>query len=518
MISKVQQKNNSGSAALKILQGGGILLFFTFISMPLGYATKMLNSRVLSLEEFGLFYSILAILGLLGRFNDFGLGYSLTYLIPKFEKKNQKKLTWWAYRYDQIVEFTTSCFYSAVLFLVADFLAKNYFNLEVASILLKILAINSIIDSLYSALQKLFIGLQKEIYYASMGPFKQFLTLLISYFFLLIGKGTVIWFSFAWIMGSVLSIITYHFLFKSKNMEYFLIPLEYNSGLVKKLWSYALPTLMVSSIGFVSASLDNILLIKFGGLTQVGAYNVIVPLASISTLLFRPLQSLLLPLFSELEDEPTRLKKVIESLAKIVPLLAIFFGLFVFMYPVATVSTIFGYKWAQTTAQPLAWAALLYILSPISNLFGSVANGIGIIRDKTKVSATSLLLKITLGTVGVIFFGIKGAIVVNGVIFLSDIVLFNMYSLRKIKYRLPTSSYVRMIVLSLGVYALFLFAGSEPKSLASVILTGISYSAVFIGGSYILKIISLNELLFIWNKISLIRTKNSKGVKITEIE
>jgi len=78
----------------RVLRGGMIVLFFSFLASPLGYAFRLLLSRTLSIEMYGLFYAVLALFATLITYNDLGFGLSAAYFIPKFLAKGDKQSVW----------------------------------------------------------------------------------------------------------------------------------------------------------------------------------------------------------------------------------------------------------------------------------------------------------------------------------------------------------------------------------------------------------------------------------------
>ena len=69
-----------------------IVFFFTFMAAPVSYLIRILYARTLTVEEYGAFYAILALLGLIIVFKDIGLNPALVHFLPKFiKKKNTKK-------------------------------------------------------------------------------------------------------------------------------------------------------------------------------------------------------------------------------------------------------------------------------------------------------------------------------------------------------------------------------------------------------------------------------------------
>ena len=58
----MKAKSTEQSLAKRVVIGGSIVTIFSLLAAPLGYATRMINSRWLSTAEFGLFYSVISLL------------------------------------------------------------------------------------------------------------------------------------------------------------------------------------------------------------------------------------------------------------------------------------------------------------------------------------------------------------------------------------------------------------------------------------------------------------------------
>ena len=71
---------------------------------------------------------------------------------------------------------------------------------------------------------------------------------------------------------------------------------------------------------------------------------------------------------------------------KIVPFVALYFGLFIFLFPRGIIQTIFGSKWMDLAQSPLQFASLAYILFPVTSYIGTITNGLGLVKEKVKIS------------------------------------------------------------------------------------------------------------------------------------
>lgn len=124
----------------KLIKKSFRIYVFHILVIPTGYISKVLVSHSLTVEEVGLFYSILGIIGLLSAYNDMGLTEALQYYLPQY--KHHKK--WNEYKTLVIITFLSQTISALLLigfiFVGADRLSVHYFHSAQAADLLKIFA------------------------------------------------------------------------------------------------------------------------------------------------------------------------------------------------------------------------------------------------------------------------------------------------------------------------------------------------------------------------------------------
>jgi O-antigen/teichoic acid export membrane protein len=467
------------SLTYRVVRGGAIVSLLSILSAPIGYLVRMINSRILSIEEYGLLYSILGIYITLNTFNDLGFAYSLNYLVPKFIKNKQYKKVWLVFKYDQIIEVGSSLIISLIIFATSPILAEHFFKTPAANNTLRILSIYFVAEAFLSSLEKLFNGLQKEILYASIKVFKALLVLILSFSVIRAGRTNILEIAMIWSVSSLIISVVYNFLLHKKNKK-IIFPISFDGQLFKKMWKYALPSLALSSVSLIGGTVDNFLLITFGDLNQVGIYNIVLPLAIISPIILTPLSKILFPLLSEIEKDKKNLRKVIGSALKIIPYVALYFGLFVFIFSSPIIETVFGSKWVTDANQPLKIASLGFVLLPILGLFGTIANGIGLIKEKFKISLISLIIRVLLSSVSIYFYEVSGAIVANVLIFAIGSLLTNHYNKKKTFYKIPYKVYFMLGIFSSAIYLLTIFLEISPSGYIQLLLIGIVYTMVYL--------------------------------------
>lgn len=80
---------NDESLKEKFVRKGFWIYLFSFIIGPVGYATKMILSSDLTVEQIGVFYGVISLITLVGTYNDLGLTEALQYYLPKFAVAKQ---------------------------------------------------------------------------------------------------------------------------------------------------------------------------------------------------------------------------------------------------------------------------------------------------------------------------------------------------------------------------------------------------------------------------------------------
>jgi len=113
-----------------------LALCFHFLIWPLGYITKMIISRDLSVGEVWVIYGVISFVTLISTYNDLGCTESLNYFLPKhIINKNYGKAKY-LLGLTLKIQTITSITLCLTLFFIAPWLAKVYFwNATIVSIL-----------------------------------------------------------------------------------------------------------------------------------------------------------------------------------------------------------------------------------------------------------------------------------------------------------------------------------------------------------------------------------------------
>jgi O-antigen/teichoic acid export membrane protein len=156
-MSRLEENN----LTKKLKHNGFRLYLFAFLIAPSGYLLKVMIARELSIEDIGLFYSILGLIWVISTYNDLGLTEALQYFLPKYILKNEtdkaRSLVW----FTRGMQFLTGIVISWGLYLAAPRLAEWYFKTTQAVLVLRMFCVYFLIINLYQVLSSIFIATQQ---------------------------------------------------------------------------------------------------------------------------------------------------------------------------------------------------------------------------------------------------------------------------------------------------------------------------------------------------------------------
>lgn len=467
------------SVTHRLLKGSSVIFFFTIITSPLGYLIRMIFSRSLSIEEYGLIYAMLSFFALLTMVNDLGFGHAVSYFVPKFINQGKFKLGWLLYRYDQIIEVVTSLCIAALLLLTSNFWVTLFFKHPSAYPLLWLFSIYLIGNAVISSIQKLLIGLQKESQYSSIEFIRLGFTFLFSGAFFLFDVTNILWYASAFVAGYVL--VATVFLFYIQRYKHESVPLVWKPKLIKKCFAYAVPTFFSTSLFILINYTDMIFLTAFQTIEQVGLYNIIFPIVSVATLLLEPMRKMLVPLVSELHEKKKfgEISVLVNQLMVFVPLASLYFSLFILMFPESVISLLFGYKWVAQATLFLQIMSVGYLPLILMTYLTAVVNGLGRIKERLRMTTVLAAVSVTLGSLGAYMYGIAGVIGANIVVYGLALLLLITILKKDVQIKMPLLPYLSMALLLLGGFAFRMISDFVPIRIFEIIATGVAYTVCF---------------------------------------
>lgn len=482
----------------KVVKGSFITLSLTLLGSIFAYLIRILYSHTLTIENYGLFYAVFASFNLIVGYGDLGFGYAIVYLLPKYLKQKDYSRVWNIFIYGQTISLAMSLVAAVVLVIIAPFLADYYFKVPGSENLIYILCIYLVVLSVLNGLVQLFTGLQKEKYFSSITATRWFLTLTFSILFFLFDLPNVIFYAFAWAFGHILTAAVFLFLFLNRHPYLSKNKIIWNSSILRQMFSLALPALLENFVGTSVIFVETFLLTLIRGVKDVGVYNVIYPLTSISVILLAPINNLILPLVSHLmEGERQIIKYLVNRILEIIPFIGIYFSLFLILFPSNIVGLIFGQKWLGLVELPLTVLSVGSIGFLISEILGTVVIGTGKIKARLKVNAILAVFSIILDVFLIWKYGVLGVVITNSLIRLA----LGIWCLKIVKeavsFQIPLKFYLKMIIISIMIFSIVRMMGLSPRNLIELVIYGIVYTILFALLGLLLKIYDKRFILIL---------------------
>jgi len=494
------QKEPTRTLTERVIHGSSIIFFFTILTSPLGFFIRVLYSHSLSIEMYGLFYAVLSFFGFFSLFSDLGFGYSVIYFIPKYLKKKDYATCWNLFRYNQIVVFLTSIIVILTLFVSSDWLSKNYFKVNQAGTLIRILCIYYLAGCFVNTLEKFFIGLQQEIYYSSIEFIRLAFTLLFSLLFWTLKLSTVYYFAYSWAIAYVLTAMIYSFI-AYQNNKLVDKPFYFDKKLLKKMYDFAVPTLLTSGTILLTGSMDIFFLTLFKGVKEVGIYNIVLPLVAISSIFLSPFKVFFLPLISHfMEDDKKKVSEIVEMILKFIPFISFYFVLFTITFPAISIELLFGKKWVAYVELPLIILSFGYIFVNLTTYFVNIIAGMGFVKERLKISIIIAILNIVLSLFLIKIAGVIGAVVANSLIYIISVILYLKFIKSTISLHLPFRFYFKLFIFGLAFYGLTHFLKIAPTNWPEFIVYGILYTGIMALFSLYLKLINKKMIKLVFKR------------------
>lgn len=434
----------------------------------IGLVLRMFLTRSLSVDHYGLFYFIFALVSFLAIFRDLGINSALAKFTPEFIVRKQFGKVKSSMAIAILFQMLFALPITLVLFFFSDQIAVAIAGPKFAasiSIVVKILGIRFFAMIFFHVLRFSYRGLQDPVPYAMMEVFYIILTLFLVVFSVSIfnlGVGGV---ALGYLIAVPILVITWLEIIWKRHPQVLRGKVQIKKPLIKKILRFALPVFAVGIGGIILAYIDTIMIGIFHNLTEVGLYQAARPLTSLVSYFPAALSVVLLPMTSEIwaRREEKLLGQAVHSILKF-SFMIVIPAVFVFIvFPDVVLSSVFGPSYASA-ALTLQILTVVVIVTTLHVILSSIAAGIGkpiIITKVVGVMACSNFIGNLILIPAHPEFGWEGGIVGAAIAtFISSFVgIFVMVYLvqRFVKFTFPTSAFLKTLVG--GTVMLFLIFG-----------------------------------------------------------
>ena len=425
----------------KLLFDASLVFVMGLLAAIFGYLIRVILSRQLSLEEFGLFYAVFTFVSFFIVFRDFGLGQALAKFIPQFLVKKEYGKIKASIKFAFFINLFMGMIFATFFIIFSDYLAINYFKNELAKSLLIILSAYFVLYAIYRLIILIFLGFQKSKIYS--------LNLFFINFFVFIGilifkkfgvLNPAISYLFAGLMG-----IIFGFILLFKSFSYFKY-VENNSYELKlKLFYYGFPILLASIGATFIGQIDTLLLIKFRTLPEVGIYNVVLPTAMLLITFGSALAMAMLPFVSEYWEKKKfkELSNILLDIYKKSFIIIAPIGLTLFIFSDLILKVLFGEYFisGSIALKILCIGSIFFSVAVINN---NVLAAIGKPKEVTKLILFAALLNLIINLILIPQYGIIGAALATSASYFVVLILSTYLVNQSVKLKIPILDWIKI--------------------------------------------------------------------------
>jgi O-antigen/teichoic acid export membrane protein len=291
---------SSNTIANKLVKQSSIAYIFMLLVAPIGYIIRVVASNSLSVEEIGIFYSVVGLIMLLSAYNDLWLTEASRYFLPTYWiKKKYNEFTTTIFL-TFIAQIISGLFFGGILFRGADRLAENYFHSPSIGNIIKVFALYFVGVNIIQLLSSIYSAFQDIIAYNSAELVRLRSTLAFTLVFWLtdtlnITNLTIAWIS--WLGWSIITAIIF-FLYKYR------LPVQtgkivWNNKQLQSVMRYAFWVFIGANASTILGQIDQQMAIVLLGPTTAGLYSNFYSLLSLYTIPIGPILGIILPLAME---------------------------------------------------------------------------------------------------------------------------------------------------------------------------------------------------------------------------
>lgn len=278
------------------------LYLFTFLSAPLWYIIKIILTRDLTMNDYGLFQWIISLLVLLAALNDLAGTENLNYFLPKFfinkEYGKAKYLLLFVFK----LQICVSLIMMGSLYFASDWLATHHFKDANAGHILRIFSLFFLGTNLLHICVALFSATQNTKLQKASDFIRTASSVILIFWIFIFEWWSLEAYSWGWIGWLFIAILFAGWNFYKNYYKIFLakIPREFDLDLRKSFIKYAIPVFLTANISLLLSQIDSQIVTAYLGNKSQAIYSNYLSIFSIPFLILSPFLGFLFPVFTEL--------------------------------------------------------------------------------------------------------------------------------------------------------------------------------------------------------------------------
>src|SRR3989344_5417904 len=440
------------------IKNSSIVFFFGVIGALAGYGTRIYLSHSLTLDDFGLLYSALAIVGIVNIFKDLGTNAALVRFIPEFIVKKKNGKVKQAFYSSLLIQILIVGAATIVVFVFADAVSISVFGGAHAATLLKILILSALFSIIFVATQSTLQGMQKMKLYSFVEPFR--LLFALGIMVLLIGFG-VAGAALGYTIAAALTSVVF-FVLLTKQFPEILGRNKISAAMTKSLLAFGFVFMAGSFATYNIQYADSIVLTFVRPLSDVGYYQAALSTSQMLWMFVTPLAAVLFPLVAELyaSKKLNELSSTLRTFSTVAIFLILPLSIIIFSFPEIVLNIFFGPSFLPA-AGALRILSVGAVFFSLFFMFQTTLLGIGKPGTNTRVVFYMALINIPANIIFAYFFGIEGAAVVSTLSYFLGAVLTYIYIRRYLNARIPVVKMTK-IFMSGVITAAFIYLVKAP--------------------------------------------------------
>lgn len=367
-------RNDYAQLALK---GVSIIIFVYFLNALVSYAFRLLMAKELTVAEYGLFYSLFSLLSLIYIIRDMGFNQALVKFIPEFLVHKDEGKVKTAILFMFGLEMLLSVIVTAGIFILAPWLANNYFHNPASINIIRLFSIAFFVFALDNILATVLQSFQKMTALALLQLFRTVALFIFTLVFFFMGFSLNAPIFGYLLVSGISAVILVPYIAR----KVFALHEIHGTRMGRESWKlirYGIVVFISGIGGSLLQNIDTAMLTYYRGLTETGLYNAAVPTANIIAYFSGAVTTVAFPLFAELHasglnDQVRKMFLLMYRFAFIgtIPIIMLFVA-----FPELIIRVLFGEAFvaASLALQILVIGIFLYVITQMNFSYFNASN------------------------------------------------------------------------------------------------------------------------------------------------
>ena len=479
----------------RAVHGISLVFIMSMLAAAVAYVTRIVMARNLSPEEYGLFTAVFVFINFFLFFRDLGIGNALSKYIPEFLVKNKFSYVKSAIVFVFLFQLFSSFILVVILFIMAPYLAENYFKNPLAEPILKLLFFYIFGSVIYRMFRHVSNGFQNIKLFSIFAFLKNITLLSIILFLFYLKKGIYAPVIAYALVCYIVVIITFPLIWKTFPISKY--KMKGFRVVTKKLFLFGLPLFATSIAGKFITNMDTLILTNYRSLAEVGVYNVVLPSAMIFLSFSFAISAVIFPMFSELWAKKD-IKRIAEALRLIQRYSFVIIlppAIIVISFSKFFIETFFGsnYVSGSLSLQILMVGMLFYVVAGVNN---NIISAIGKPKTVAKIIFLVFIFNTVFNIILIPKFGIEGAAFTTSLSYLIILILSTNRVVHNIPVKYPKIIWVKILFSGFVFFSVIKYIRgilSINPWWELIISVGIAF-LVYLGIVYAYQIVNVKEM------------------------